>query len=538
MVNQFHFTEKGATNNRNDAMADAAYWVEDNPGTENDHRWVFTCGYVTENDAGGNPHKRLAVYKYDADKVLPVSDPPPPGYDAYEERYLYPPDPGGQAWTPTGDHQATDLIVDREGNVYVCGMSTIEQNGDSGTDNNYVVLKFDKGLVLDDDWATNANGWGGVPGVWGYDGPFHGADGAMKMALDEGPTGEIGDEYLFVTGSSQSAEHGMDILTIKFNAVGTLDTTWGNHNGEGDGIVRWDGAEHGDDTAADITVGPMPDSEDNFFPLAVVVGTSDQGEDHLGDVAVLGHGIVGDVPVTTGNSGLGWTRFVNKDRQGADTNDRGVAICGQDGATSRVFVCGTSVMGDQETSPDTDYVVAAFNWGTGASWWPSPVWQDVDSKGDDARDIEWIELGGAVPQESLTALAVTGQVTDGTDTRCGTFLYNADVDGDLLDSSLYSYLGSGAWGQKVLIANGVWVVGGVLSAVADTDVLLMRFPISGQTLGTPVVGRFPGDGSALFDQGISGALGDESAEEVFVVGQTTYSATYGPDGAILGVSEP
>ncbi|MCC6660236.1 MAG: hypothetical protein IT437_05050, partial [Phycisphaerales bacterium] len=81
----FNATEKGAAINRPDLMDAAACWVEDRPEPLADKRWVYCAGWVTLNDASGNPHKRLAVYKYDADMPQGLGDPPPPGYDQWKK---------------------------------------------------------------------------------------------------------------------------------------------------------------------------------------------------------------------------------------------------------------------------------------------------------------------------------------------------------------------------------------------------------------------------------------------------------------------
>ncbi|MCC6659978.1 MAG: hypothetical protein IT437_03735, partial [Phycisphaerales bacterium] len=49
--------------------------------------------------------------------------------------------------------------------------------------------------------------------------------------------------------------------------------------------------------------------------------------------------------------------------------------------------------------------------------------------------------------------------------------------------------------------------------------------------------RYPGDNSAMFDQGIGAVLGGPNGDEVFVVGQFTYSVTNGSDAVTLRIFE-
>ncbi|MEO0009908.1 MAG: SBBP repeat-containing protein [candidate division WOR-3 bacterium] len=89
---------------------------------------------------------------------------------------------------------ANGVVVDQNGNIYVCGYST-----DSLTSSDYVVLSYDPDGNL--RWSDR------------YDGPGSSGDIAYGLALDS-------SSNVYVTGYSYSASTYDDICTIKYTSVG------------------------------------------------------------------------------------------------------------------------------------------------------------------------------------------------------------------------------------------------------------------------------------------------------------------------------
>jgi len=160
----------------------------------------------------------------------------------------YSPD-GDTAWLRRYDgpvhaeDRAQGIAVDDSGNVYVTGYS----DGD-GTSDDFATIKY---------YPNGDTSW-----VGRYDGPVHGEDIALDIAVDDS-----GNAY--VTGYSDGGTMN-DIVTIKYYPEG--DTAW---------VRRYDGPGSGHDEASDIAV----DDSGNVY----VAGHSEDGGGYFDFITVKYH---------------------------------------------------------------------------------------------------------------------------------------------------------------------------------------------------------------------------------------------------------
>ncbi len=125
---------------------------------------------------------------------------------------------GNQLWVVTydglggGSDGAVALAIDGVGNVYVTGSSY-----GSGTDYDYATIKYDSNG--NEKWAAR------------YNGPGNGYDGALAIAVDI--SGNV-----YITGASTESGKGYDYATIKYDQNG--NQKWvARYNGSGN---NWDNA--------------------------------------------------------------------------------------------------------------------------------------------------------------------------------------------------------------------------------------------------------------------------------------------------------
>jgi hypothetical protein len=148
------------------------------------------------------------------------------GNQLWEAHYGYPTAPG-----VSSSSFLRGLVVDVDGNVYVTGSSF-----SFVTWEDYATVKYD----------TNGNQ------IWAarYNGPTSDDDWGRSLALDD--SGNV-----YVTGQSRNADGGgaHDYATVKYDANG--NQLW---------VARYDGSAHGDDSASAIAM----DRENNVY----VTGTS------------------------------------------------------------------------------------------------------------------------------------------------------------------------------------------------------------------------------------------------------------------------
>jgi uncharacterized delta-60 repeat protein len=134
------------------------------------------------------------------------------GYDYATVRYTA---SGIEQWVvvydgpENSDDRATALALDDEGNVYVTGYSI-----GTGTYYDYTTVKYD---------ASGEQWWEAR-----YDGPLHYDDRATALAVDD-------DSNVYVTGYSWGLNNRSDYATIKFNSEGVQQWV-ARYNGQGNSL--------------------------------------------------------------------------------------------------------------------------------------------------------------------------------------------------------------------------------------------------------------------------------------------------------------
>lgn len=129
-----------------------------------------------------------------------------------------------------GNDEASSIALDSAGNVYVAGKS---QGSNSNFD--YIILKYDPQGNSDQSW--------GMGGSVRFDGNYD--DEAVAIAVHESE----GSATVTVTGFSSNSEDGMnnDYVTIRYLPDGTPDPDWGMN-----GVMKYDGGQ--DDRAASMSI--------------------------------------------------------------------------------------------------------------------------------------------------------------------------------------------------------------------------------------------------------------------------------------------
>ncbi|MCC6661922.1 MAG: hypothetical protein IT437_13665 [Phycisphaerales bacterium] len=523
---EFFARERGGAVARDDKAVAVAYWYDDQPGTANDRGWMFTAGYVTQNDAEGYPHTRLAVFKYPADvnNTATATDPPGPSYGQAEAFAYYPP---GGSWTPVGQHAATAMAVDElTGDVYVTGYTTLEENGDNGTDANYIIVKYDKDLG--DAWT--GTGWGSVATARGYDGTASNPDGddrAVSIAFVPGTFDTNGT--VLVTGASAGASTGDDIVTLRYDGDGNPSSHWGT-GGEDTGIRRWDGG-HGDDTAAEVGWFVIVD-EDLAGLQTAIVGTSDQGSTRHLDRVVLCYD-----PTGAHSGDPGWAKLY--DNSGGDDYGTGFAKFQESTETPVLYACGHSEV-DAASPPDVDFVVSRINPSNGETGTdPYFTWvYDFGGGADEALDIT-ISASDNVPIRAGWVW-ITGRVADNGMAKAGLLVLDASGSGNVVGATVYSYAGATTGNAVCAFMGSCMIAGTTLASIGDADVVVLWYHLALGTDPTLVLdgaARFPGNGNANSDEGLAIARGLQT-DEAIVGGATTYSSGALTDLSTLRITGP
>ena len=512
----FYSREQGASIARDDKAVAVAYWEDTSQNPV--QKWVYTAGYVTQNDGSGNPHTRLAVFKYNADNSNwpPPQDPPGPGYNMHETTVGYFP-PGG-AWTPSGQHAATAMAVDPiTGDIVVTGYTTMESNGSDGSDRNYITIKYTKNLAA----VWTGTGWGGVTnGARGYD--FNGGDDTAVSVAVEPEYGNV-----IVTGTSSNGSNN-DITTLRYNASGSPYSGW-QSTGARVGVRRYNPAG-GEDTAAEVGYMILASTEGGEGIGSVVVGTSYQGSTPQLDRIVLCYSDDGSL-----TSNGGWESPYGA-VSGGDDYGTGLALWnGTGGNAPIIYVCGYSET-DTGSPAEVGYVVARLDSNTG-SYNTGVGWNRTWDPGaeDVALDIAFSWIGTQIQRPIAW---VTGRSEGSGHTLVATAVFD---DNGMLASGGYTAISGGEnSGNSICAFQGTAMVAGTAtSGVADTDVLVLWL---GLTIGPPNsltvdAALFPGDASGLPDEGWAIVRGAQ-VDEAFLCGASTYSSGYLKDMVTLKITGP
>ncbi|MFI5143987.1 MAG: SBBP repeat-containing protein [Ignavibacteria bacterium] len=138
---------------------------------------------------------------------------------------------GTQQWaatyTSTGNSEATAVVVDDKGNVYVCGYTTTASGNI-----NFITIKYNK---------SGQQQWANI-----YDGTPHLEDKAYAIVVDK-------TNNVYVTGYStvtHSSQNNTDYITIKYKP-----------NGSQEWVALYNGTGNGDDKAYAITI----DKSNNIY---------------------------------------------------------------------------------------------------------------------------------------------------------------------------------------------------------------------------------------------------------------------------------
>ncbi|MCS3796889.1 SBBP repeat-containing protein [Niastella sp. OAS944] len=262
-----------------------------------------------------------------------------------------------------GEDQATAIVVDHKGNVYVTGWST-----GSGTSNDFTTIKYDYdgntkwvkryngpgnqndravAITVDENCNVYITGWsigsgtatdyttikydenGDTKWVKRYNGPANSTDLPTAIAVDH-------DGNVYVTGQSAGSGTSADYATIKYNANG--NQLW---------VTRYNGPVNGLDRANALAV----DHNGNVYVTGLTATFSDE-DGSLFDIATIKYNASGIQQ---------WAAMYN--RKGHDeANDLALDAAGN------VYITGFS--GNEEEDPDNDYVTIKYN-AAGAQQWAS-----------------------------------------------------------------------------------------------------------------------------------------------------------------------
>jgi len=163
----------------------------------------------------------------------------------------------------SGYDRGRDIALQQDGKILVTGYMT------NGTDNDLMVIRYNKDGTLDAGFGTN--------GAYIYDGG-HGNDGAYAIAVQS-------DDNILLAGDSSNGTDG-DIIVLRLDSDGTLDPNFGSN-----GIFTFDS---GNDAAIDLLI--QSDGK------IVICGSSSNGTDN--DLLVMRLNANGAPDTTFGTNGV------------------------------------------------------------------------------------------------------------------------------------------------------------------------------------------------------------------------------------------
>ncbi|HEY6192072.1 MAG TPA: SBBP repeat-containing protein [Bacteroidota bacterium] len=394
----------------------------DSSGNSFREEWVKTVS--SEGDASNDVANCVAVDREGNVYVAGVSDVTYSGGDFLLIKYT--PD-GATVWTarfensPNSYNEPTALAVDSAENVYVTGYG-------SGSEDNaeYITVKYDRNGLR--QWVAT------------HDGSPDSTDVATSIALDS-------HGNVYVTGYGYGASTDLDYVTVKYNSAGAEE--W---------ALRYDGTAHGIDIATGVAVDPAGNvtvtgfsagagsgfdyATVGYTPGGVIRWVNRYNSPSNGDDFAIGM-VVDDsarVIVTGSSSAPGsgydyvtlvytspgqplWSARYN----GAANGDDLATGVGCD-ASGNVYVTGTSI----GAGTLQDFATIKYNRGGSQKW---------EARFNDRENGPDIAAGLAVGRSGRVFVTGNTRYASGLHSDYSTAIY--DSAGTLITSSLYNGTGSG-----------------------------------------------------------------------------------------------
>lgn len=353
-----------------------------------------------------------------------------------------------------GEDRGWSVALQDDGKAIVTGLSF------SGAYRDLILLRYDTDGTLDTSFGTG--------GVARYDG---GDDDVGRSVAFQS------DGKSLVTGWSDKMTPGTDddLLLLRYNIDGTLDTTFGVG-----GVVRYDNGNQ--DWGHDVVTQP-----DNKI---IVVGHSDNGTDR--DLILLRYNANGSLDTSFGSGGVA--------RYDGGNFDEGQSVILQ--ADGKALVCGGSRTGTDENLEDI--VLLRFNIdGTLDTTFGTGGVVRYDGGGYDS--------GWSVAIQPDDKVLVAGDTTNGTEYDLVLLRYNSNgtLDTTFGTGGVATYNGGGNWdfgNSVVLQPDGKVLVSGNSHNGTNADLVLLRYNTNGMldtSFGTGGVVRYD---NGNIDSGLSVAL--------------------------------
>jgi uncharacterized delta-60 repeat protein len=249
---------------------------------------------------------------------------------------------GDSLWTRrfngrgNGFDEATSLVVDNGGNVFVTGYS---YNGATGFD--IVTVKYTSDGII--EWIKE------------YNGQDDSTDVSIEIALDK-------DGNIYLTGYEYSASNGIDIITIKYNSSGTEQWT-----------RKFNGPAGGDDRPTAINIDPAGNCFVTGFSNGLGTGADfliikyDPNGTELWSDRYSSAGSTEDISTSAATDSFGNSYLTGYSYQATTSNDYMTIKYTQDGIRQWVSIYNDSLNGsDYATAIGIDDAGNVFV--TGSSW--------------------------------------------------------------------------------------------------------------------------------------------------------------------------
>ena len=369
---------------------------------------------------------------------------------------------GVQQWVATYNGPGNDLdeargiVVDNAGNVYVTGMSYV-----NSISSDYVTIKYNSAGVQ--QWTVN------------YNGPGNGNDGAASIVID-------GSNNIYITGYSGGSGGASDFATVKYNSSGVQQ--WAS---------RYTGPGNVHDNARTIKV----DAAGNVY-VAGEVGLSGTGYDYA----------------TVKYNSAGVQQWVSTyTSPGAGTGRDGVFSIDVD-VSGNVYVTGSSV----GSGSGSDFATIKYN-STGVQQWVTR-YNGTGNSNDDAYSLAVDNFGNVY---------VTGYSTStGTGIDYATIKYNPSG----VQQWVATYNGPGntadiAYSLAIDTLGNTYITGASAGSGTSNDIATIMYNSSGVEQWTTRYNGPPGNG---LDKGNSLVL--DGSGKIYVTGASTGIGT-GQDFATI-----